>query len=70
MSMKLWRIGVFLLLAGVASLVAQEQPPLWIPQGYRLLSDTERQTLSSEELKSIAARNSELLRDAVNRLTL
>jgi hypothetical protein len=61
---------VFLLLVGATpALSDQEQEGPWMPDGYRLLSAEERQSLPPEELKAIQTRNTMLLRDAVHAMT-
>jgi len=45
---------------------AQEEPGLWIPEGYHLLSFEERKELSEEQLKAVQTENTRLLRDAVH----
>lgn len=47
----------------------QEEERLWMPEGYRFLSNEERQTLSAEEVKTITARNTEILIDAARKMT-
>lgn len=47
----------------------QEEERLWMPEGYRSLSNEERQALSADELKAITARNTEILIEAARRMT-
>jgi len=63
-----------LLLALATSLSAQEppsdeEPVLWMPEGYRLLSLEERDALPPEEMKEIGTRNTALLREAIASMT-
>jgi hypothetical protein len=60
-----------LLLAGAiaSATLAQEPDALWTPDGYRLVTMQERQTLRPEELKEIQARNTTLLREAIERMS-
>ncbi len=62
------------LLALTAALLAQEapaedEPVLWMPEGYRLLSIEQRSALSPEEWKEIGTRNTTLLKETIAALT-
>jgi len=61
-------IGV-LLLALATAVLAQEEERLWMPEGYRLLTLEERQTLPREEQASIGTRNRSLIDEAVKGMT-
>ncbi|HTR03726.1 MAG TPA: hypothetical protein VMN82_11060, partial [Thermoanaerobaculia bacterium] len=63
-------VGILILaLAAAVSLPAQEEEPgLWMPEGYRLLSVEERQALSPDELRAIQTENTRLLREAIRAL--
>ncbi len=56
-------------LAVPLSLLAQPQARIWVPEGYRLLTVEERQSLSAQELKAIGERNQALLREALDRMS-
>lgn len=62
-------IGVFLVVAIAVAAFAQEEERPWMPEGYRLLSIEERQTLSREEQESIGRRNQQLLARAIAGMT-
>lgn len=47
----------------------QEEERLWVPEGYRLLSNEERLTLSEEELKTILSRNTVILDAAARQMS-
>lgn len=58
---------VLLLCAATAgALRGQQEEALWMPEGYRLLSAEERQSLPAEESKEIQTRNTTLLREAIH----
>jgi hypothetical protein len=50
-------------------LLAAQEEALWMPEGYRLLSAEEQQSLPAEEVKAISARNTASLREAIRRMT-
>ena len=71
--MRLALSGLVLLLLTAALLAqeppAEEEPILWMPEGYRLLSLEERNALAPEEGKEIGTRNTTLLREAIAAMT-
>lgn len=67
-AMKVLLASLFLC-GGVGVLCATQEEALWMPEGYRLLSAEEQQSLPAEEVKAIAARNTASLREAIGRMT-
>jgi hypothetical protein len=61
--------GLLLYAALAGVLRGQQEEALWMPEGYRLLSVEERQSLRGEVLKEILTRNTTLLREAVHVMT-
>ena len=57
---------VLLLCAATGALGGQQEEALWMPEGYRLLSAEEHQTLPAEDVKAILTRNRTLLSQAVH----
>jgi hypothetical protein len=47
----------------------EQQPVLWMPEGYRLLSVDERSALPPEEWKEIGTRNTALLKETIAAMT-
>lgn len=64
-----WLLLALVLGMSRALIAQQEDDVLWMPEGYRLLSKEERQSLPPDELKAVGTRNTELLRAAVKALT-
>lgn len=64
-------VVLVLLLCAVTAgaLRGQQEEALWMPEGYRLLSAEERQSLPAEESKEIQTRNTTLLREAIHAMT-
>ncbi len=67
--MKFLVFGLLLYAALAGVLRGQQEEALWMPEGYRLLSVEERQSLRAEVLKEILTRNTTLLREAVHVMT-
>ena len=71
--MRRFHCGLLLLALATALLAqeptAEEEPVLWMPEGYRLLSVEERSALPPEEWKEIGTRNTALLKEAIAAMT-
>ena len=66
--MKRTALGLVLVVVS-AFARAQEEDRLWMPEGYRLLTEEERQAISTEELKAIGTRNAEVMLQAIRTAT-